>query len=115
MGRLPSWLVVGAVGAVIVLAAADALRSTGDAAPEDSAPAREPTTTADAEPTGLHGVIVVGADCASIRAIRLPTLISFSLPVKPTATGTPGQGTERSTRAVRVSGRRSEPRRAARR
>jgi hypothetical protein len=80
MGRLPSWFVVGAVGAVIVLAAADALRSTGDAAPEASASAPEPTTTAEAEPTGLHGVIVVGADCASIRAIRLPTLISFQPP-----------------------------------
>jgi hypothetical protein len=80
MGRLPSWLVVGAVGAVIVLAAADALRSAGDAAPEASAPAPEPTPTADAEPTALHGVIVVGADCASIRAIRLPSLISFQPP-----------------------------------
>jgi hypothetical protein len=80
MGRLPSWLIVAAVGAVIVLAAADALRSTGDAAPRAASATLEPTTTAEAEPTGLHGVIVVGTDCASIRAIRLPTLISFQPP-----------------------------------
>jgi hypothetical protein len=81
MGKLPSWIVVAAVGAVIVLAAADALRSTGDGATKASVAATEPiSTVVKAEPAGLHGVIVVGPDCSSIQAIRLPTLISFQPP-----------------------------------
>jgi hypothetical protein len=80
MGKLPSWIIVAAVGAVIVLAAADAFRSTGDGATKASVAATEPTPTGEPEPTGLHGLIVVGADCSSIKAIRLPTLISLQPP-----------------------------------
>jgi hypothetical protein len=80
MDKLPSWIVVAAVGAVIVLAAADSLRSPGDGATKASVAATEPTSTAEPGPAGLHGVIVVGADCSSIQAIRLPTLISFQPP-----------------------------------
>jgi hypothetical protein len=80
MGRLPSWIIVAAVGAVIVLAAADSLRSTGERATKASVAATEPTSTTESEPGGLHGVIVVGSDCSSIQAIRLPTLISFQPP-----------------------------------
>ncbi|HXL44360.1 MAG TPA: hypothetical protein VN960_09915 [Gaiellaceae bacterium] len=65
MARLPTWLIVAAVGAVVALAAADAIRPTG-----------EPRTRAPAAtgPPGLNGVLLVGRPDCSTTAIRLPSL-----------------------------------------
>jgi hypothetical protein len=71
MGRLPSWVIVVAVGALVALAAADALRSTSEGSPK----------TAVAEPSvpNLQGVVVVGPNC-SVRALRLPDLLELQAP-----------------------------------
>ena len=75
MGKLPSWIIVAAVGAVVVLATADALRPTD----QDSSRASGSATTG---PLGdeLQGLIVVGPNCASLRALRLPNLIEVQPP-----------------------------------
>jgi hypothetical protein len=65
MGRLPTWLVVGAIGAIVALAAADALRSTGG-----SERRAAPRPTVD-DLTGT--LLVADADC-SVQALRLPDL-----------------------------------------
>lgn len=65
MGRLPTWLVVGAIGAIVALAAADALRSTGG-----SERRAAPRPTVD-DLTGL--LLVADAEC-SVQALRLPDL-----------------------------------------
>lgn len=64
MRRLPSWLVVGAVGLLLALAAADAIRPHREAA----------STEAKRGPADLQGVLVLaGPDC-SLAALRLPAL-----------------------------------------
>jgi hypothetical protein len=73
--RLPSWIIVAAIGALVVLAAADALRPS----PHDQSPARVEPTTTKAE-VALRGAIVVGSDCSSVRAVRLPDLIPLQAP-----------------------------------
>jgi hypothetical protein len=65
MGRLPTWLVVGAIGALVALAAADALRSTGG-----SERRAAPRPTVD-DLTGT--LLVADADC-TVQALRLPDL-----------------------------------------
>lgn len=71
MGRLPSWLIVAAVGVLVALAAADAIRSRSEGAP--SAPEQqEPASPALAD---LHGQIVLArVDCDAV-ALRLPSLV----------------------------------------
>jgi hypothetical protein len=72
--RLPSWIIVAAVAALVALAAADALRPT---AREEREAAVPPTTTATG--AGLTGTIVVKPGCAALPAFRLPNLA----PVQP--------------------------------
>jgi hypothetical protein len=67
MGRLPSWLVVAAVGILIALAAADALRSIGEG---DRASEPEPTPTR----SDLRGLLLVADAECSVTALRLPDL-----------------------------------------
>jgi hypothetical protein len=78
MRRLPSWLIVGAVGALVALAAADALRPTGESARK---------TATEAGAPDLHGVLVVaGPDC-SVAALRLPGLTEQQPPRQPDCGG----------------------------
>jgi hypothetical protein len=71
MGRLPTWIIVAAVGVLVALAAADALRSTNEGSPE--------TSVAEPSMPDLQGVIVVGPNC-SVKALRLPELLEFQAP-----------------------------------
>ena len=71
MGRLPTWIIVAAVGVLVALAAADALRSTNEGSPE--------TTVAQPSAPDLQGVVVVGPSC-SLRALRLPALVELDAP-----------------------------------
>jgi hypothetical protein len=73
--RLPSWIIVAAVGTVVVLAAADALRPSSDASPRASAGTTSTTTSGD-----LPGVLVVGSSCRSLRALRLAGHIELQVP-----------------------------------
>jgi hypothetical protein len=78
MRRLPSWLIVVAVGILVALAAADAIRPKTEEAP------RSATTT---NPLGLRGVLVVaGPDC-SVAAFRLPGLTEQQPPRQPNCGG----------------------------
>lgn len=63
MGRLPTWIVGGAVALLIAVAAADALR------PGSNALERPPASPRGPELRGL--LVAAGADCA-VRAISLP-------------------------------------------
>ena len=65
MGRLPTWLVVGAIGAIVALAAADALRSTGGS---ERRTAPRPTVE------DLTGVLLVANAECTVQALRLPDL-----------------------------------------
>lgn len=65
MGRLPTWLVVGAIGAIVALAAADALRSTGSS---ERRTAPRPTVE------DLTGVLLVANAECTVQALRLPDL-----------------------------------------
>ena len=67
--RLPSWIIVAAVGALVVLAAADALRPSNEATPQPLA--RTASTTVGRD---LRGVLVVGNGCRSLRLVRLADL-----------------------------------------
>ena len=73
--RLPSWIIVAAVGTVVVLAAADALRPSSDASPRASAGTTSTTASGD-----LPGVLVVGSSCRSLRALRLAGHIELQVP-----------------------------------
>jgi hypothetical protein len=64
--RLPSWIIVAAVGALVVLAAADALRPSSESAPQTHGRSTSTTTRQD-----LAGVLVVGSSCRSLREVRL--------------------------------------------
>ena len=66
MGRLPTWLVVGAIGAIVALAAADALRSTGSS---ERRTAPRPTVE------DLTGVLLVANAECTVQALRLPDLM----------------------------------------
>jgi hypothetical protein len=68
--RLPSWIIVVAVGALVVLAAADALRSPQ----RESVQRATGQTSTSRRSEGTEGVIVVGPSCASLRLIRLADL-----------------------------------------
>jgi hypothetical protein len=76
MSRLPSWVIVAAVGIVLVLAAADAIRSKSEASAPKAA-ANAPTMTSSSE---LRGVIVVGPNCRSLKAIRMRDLSEVQVP-----------------------------------
>jgi hypothetical protein len=78
MGKLPSWIVVAAVGALVVLAAADALRSTGEGPPRASVPPAE--TKPQGSASDLQGMIVIGSNCSSLKVLRLPDLIDLQPP-----------------------------------
>jgi hypothetical protein len=79
MARRGTWLVVGALAAIALLAAVDALREDGAAEPR-SAPGTSPeaTTTeavpAEAEPDAFGGVLYYTDESCELRAVRLPTL-----------------------------------------
>ncbi len=75
MSKLPSWTIVAAVGAVIILATADALRTTDQNSPRASG-----TGTTGPAADELRGLIVVGPNCASLRVLRLPNLIELEPP-----------------------------------
>jgi hypothetical protein len=74
MGRLPTWIIVAAVGAVVLVAVADGLRSTGDGPSRASV-----ATTAPTAANELTGVLLVGQDCRSMLAIRLQDLVQLQL------------------------------------
>ena len=76
MSRLPSWVIVAAVGIVLVLAAADAIRSTSDAPTPKAASKTSPKTSSP----GLPGVIVVGPNCRSLKAMQLRGLSDVQVP-----------------------------------
>jgi hypothetical protein len=76
MSRLPSWVIVAAVGIVLVLAAADAIRSTSDASTPKAASKTSPKTSSP----GLPGVIVVGPNCRSLKAMQLRGLSDVQVP-----------------------------------
>lgn len=79
MGRFPTWVVVTAVGIVAVLAAADAIRSTGSSTQVSVGAPRAPD---------VHGVLgVAGPDC-SVSALRLPALVEQEPPREPDCGGT---------------------------
>jgi hypothetical protein len=82
MGRLPSWLIVAAVGILIALAAADALRSTGSGEQRRTEPQPTPTR---ADLDGL--LLLADADC-SVTALRLPDLTPEEPPRRPDCRGT---------------------------
>jgi hypothetical protein len=73
--RLPSWIIVAAVGALIVLAAADALRPSAERTPQTRAGSTSTTTGGD-----LRGMLVVGSSCRSLRAIRLAGRVEVQAP-----------------------------------
>jgi hypothetical protein len=74
MARLPSWVIVAAVGAVVLVAVADGLRSTGNGPSRASV-----ATTAPTAANELTGVLLVGRDCRSMLAIRLRDLVQLQL------------------------------------
>jgi hypothetical protein len=71
MGRVPNWLILGAIGALIALAAADALRSTGGTEPRS-----EPRPTR----ADLEGLLLFADTDCSVTAFRLPHLTSEEPP-----------------------------------
>jgi len=85
MARRGTWLVVGALAAIALVAAVDALRDEG--APE---PRSAPETTseataaeavpAEAEPDAFGGVLYYTDESCELRAVRLPTLDAADAP-----------------------------------
>lgn len=83
MGRLGTWLVGGALAALGLVAAIDALRGEERPRPTPASPPRVTTTTATEQPSflgqvprdsGFSGVLYyTGEDCR-LRALRLPSL-----------------------------------------
>jgi hypothetical protein len=78
MSRLPSWVIVAAVGIVLALAAADAIRPHSEASRQSSGV--EP-------PVDLQGVLLVASEDCSTTALRLPDLKEESLPFHPDCNG----------------------------
>jgi hypothetical protein len=79
MGRLPTWLIVAAVGILVTLAAADAIRPHAEPRP----PA---TTAAASAPPKLRGHLVFAdSDCAA-RGVGLPGLV-VERPLRPDCDG----------------------------
>jgi hypothetical protein len=75
MRRLPSWLIVGAVGILLTLAAADAIRPNGESGRRsETSPAGAPD---------LRGVLVLGGPDCSVAALRLPGLVEQQPPRRP--------------------------------
>jgi hypothetical protein len=68
--RLPSWMIVAAVGALVILAAADALRSPAI----DSVRRTNGQTSVSRPSEHPEGVVAIGPNCASLRVVRLPDL-----------------------------------------
>jgi hypothetical protein len=68
MRRLPSWLIIGAVGVLVTLAAADAIRPHAET---HRATEPQPTTTTRA---ALRGLLVLADEDCNERALRLPRL-----------------------------------------
>jgi hypothetical protein len=78
MRRLPSWVIVVAVGALVALAAADAIRPNAEPAHTPATPVPGPE---------LRGLLVVaGPDC-SAAALRLPLLNEQAPPRPPDCGG----------------------------
>ena len=73
--RLPSWIIVAAVGALVALAAADALRPSGESTPQARSSSTSTTTPGD-----LPGALIVGANCRSLRAVRLAGRLELQVP-----------------------------------
>jgi hypothetical protein len=83
MGRLPSWIIVAAVGVVVVLAAADAIRPTGESRSTGSPRPNGPGTA----PTGLEGVLLLGDESCTPTALRLPATTRIAPPRRPDCNG----------------------------
>ena len=66
MGKLPTWIIVAAIGALVALAAADALRSTGGSDTRRTEPRPAPTID------DLSGLLVIADEECAVRALRLP-------------------------------------------
>ena len=85
MARRGTWLVVGALAAIALVAAVDALRGEGSAEPgPDSGTTLGPTTTealpAGAQPDTLGGVLYYTDENCELRSVRLPTLAPAEAP-----------------------------------
>lgn len=84
MARRGTWLVVGALAAIALVAAVDALR--GEGAKPASAPgtSTEATATeaepAEAEPDAFGGVLYYTDESCELNAVRLPTLAPAEAP-----------------------------------
>jgi hypothetical protein len=78
MARLPTWIIVAAVGGLVALAAADAIRPNGESA--------RPSTTEAGAPA-LRGVLVIGGPDCSVAALRLPALVEQQPPRQPDCGG----------------------------
>jgi hypothetical protein len=82
MGRRGTWLVIGAVAAIALVAAFDSLRGGGETPAAGPGTTSELTTTeavpADAEtatqPAGFDGVLYYTDESCELRAVRLPEL-----------------------------------------
>jgi hypothetical protein len=81
MGRLPTWIIVAGIGAVVALAAADALRSTGSSERRRTEPRPAPTIA------DLSGLLVVADEECAMRALRLPDLTEEEPPGRPDCAG----------------------------
>jgi hypothetical protein len=71
MARLPSWLIVAAVGILLALAAADAIRPHAEPRQHSGTTVRAPD---------LSGVLLVAGPGCSVRALRVPTLEEVQAP-----------------------------------
>jgi hypothetical protein len=79
MGRLPNWLIIGAVGILVALAAADAIRPHGETPPRAS------TTPVRPAPELRGHLVFADGDC-NARGVRLPGLVPEK-PVRPECDG----------------------------
>jgi hypothetical protein len=83
MGRLPSWIIVAAVGVVVVLAAADAIRPTGE--PQSTGGAR--SNGSGTAPSELQGVLLLADEGCIPTALRLPAATRILPPRRPDCNG----------------------------
>jgi hypothetical protein len=79
MSRLPSWFIVAAVGALVALAAADAIRPTGRSAP---------VTSTQSPRAAVRGMLVFAGPACAPSALRLPDLAAEAPPLVPDCGGT---------------------------
>jgi hypothetical protein len=85
MPRRGTWLVVGALAAIALVAAVDSLRGENAAEPGPAPGATSEATTTDvvpaeAEPVAFGGVLYYTDESCELRAVRLPTLEAAEAP-----------------------------------